>query len=392
MKRWPTKPMGEVCDLVNGRAFKSSEWEESGVPIIRIQNLNDSTKPFNYTKQSFPEQFQVKPKDILLSWSGTPGTSFGCFQWEGPEGWLNQHIFNVRLRKDVLPSFFIHVNSKLGELIAKAHGGVGLLHITKAALSSVDIVVPPLAEQQRVVALLAEADELRKLRTQADRRTARLLPALFHEMFGDPVLNTRNWKRQNFTDLIDGIDGGWSPTCHDRRALPNEWGVLKLGAVTTCQYLDTETKALPEAFVPRPELEVKAADLLFTRKNTYSLVGACAFVFETRLKLMLPDLVFRFRLKRDSEVEPIFLWGLLTAPSKRMQVQALASGSAGSMPNISKGRLMTLPIEVPPLPLQMEFARQVAEIRELNAFQAASRQNIDNLFRSMLHHAFANET
>jgi len=121
----------------------------------------------------------VKHGDTLLSWSGTPGTSFGCFRWDGPEAWLNQHIFNVHLGADVLPPFFIYqVNSKLEELIGKAHGGVGLQHITKGALSSVRLTVPPLPEQERIVKLLDEADELRKLRAQADRRTAALIPAL----------------------------------------------------------------------------------------------------------------------------------------------------------------------------------------------------------------------
>ncbi|MDP1997277.1 MAG: restriction endonuclease subunit S, partial [Gallionella sp.] len=158
-----------------------------------------------------------------------------------------------------------------------------------------------------------------------------------------------------------------------------------------CQYRDTETKALPENFVSRPALEIKAGDLLFTRKNTYELVAACAFVFETRPKLMLPDLIFRFRLKPNVELNPIFLWGLLTVASKRKQVQALAGGSAGSMPNISKGRLMMLPIEIPPLPLQQEFAQRVGEIRALQAAQAASRERTEHLFQSMLHRAFSQE-
>jgi type I restriction enzyme S subunit len=248
--------------------------------------------------------------------------------------------------------------------------------------------VPPLVEQERIVKLLDEADELRKLRAQADRRTAALIPALFHEMFGDPTVSKRKWRRKSFANLLVGIDSGWSPTCHDRPAQPDEWGVLKLGAVTTRQYLDTENKALPEVSVPRPELEVKVGDLLFTRKNTYDLVAACAYVFETRPKLMLSDLIFRFRLKPGVELGPIYLWGLLTVPSKRKEVQALAGGSAGSMPNISKGRLLTLLIEVPPLPLQKEFAQRVTEIRALEAAQAASRKCLGALFQSMLHRAF----
>jgi type I restriction enzyme S subunit len=215
MTRWPTKPLGAVCELVNGRPFKPHEWEEAGLPIIRIQNLNDPTKPFNYTTKALPEKFKVKRGDTLLSWSGTPGTSFGCFRWDGPEGWLNQHIFNVHLGEEVLPPFFIYqVNSKLDELIAKAHGGVGLQHITKGALSSVDVTVPPLAEQERIVKRLDEADELRKLRAQADRRTADLIPALFHDMFGDPAINPKGFRKEPLANLIR-VKSGYSLPAKD---------------------------------------------------------------------------------------------------------------------------------------------------------------------------------
>ena len=174
-KKWPQARLDGVCGLVNGRAFKPEEWETEGLPIIRIQNLNDPTKPFNYTRQSLPEKVRVRTGDILFSWSGTPGTSFGCFRWSGPEGWLNQHIFDVRLNGELDGEFFIcQLNLKLGELIGKAHGGVGLQHVTKGMVDETMLLVPPIplqrefARRVRAVealktaqrALLAELDAL----------------------------------------------------------------------------------------------------------------------------------------------------------------------------------------------------------------------------------------
>ena len=136
---------------------------------------------------------------------------------------------------------------------------------------------------------------------------------------------------------------------------------------------------------------MRDGDLLLSRKNTYELVGACAYVFETRPKLLLPDLIFRLRPQEGAPVEPVYLWGLLTNAAKRREVQTLAGGSAGSMPNISKARLKTLTIELPPLPLQREFAARVAEVRAMEAAQAESRRRLDALFQSLLHRAFAGE-
>lgn len=160
-KGWPTRRLDAVCSLVNGRAFKPEEWEEDGLPIIRIQNLNDAMKPFNYTRQSLPERFRVRPGDILFSWSGTPGTSFGCFRWRGPEGWLNQHIFNVRLNGALEGAYFIaHVNLKLVELIAKALGGVRLQHVTKGMVDETRLMVPPTHLQVEFARRVAAVENL----------------------------------------------------------------------------------------------------------------------------------------------------------------------------------------------------------------------------------------
>src|SRR5205807_2492086 len=177
----------------------------------------------------------------------------------------------------------------------------------------------------------------------------------FLDLFGDPVANQKGWRRMPFAELLTGIDSGWSPTCLDRPAVGDEWGVLKLGAVTWCEYNPTENKALPLHKKPDPNLEVKTGDLLFTRKNTYELVAACALVRETPPRLLMSDLIFRLRLRPDAPLDLCFLHHLLINPTKRREIQKLAGGSAGSMPNISKGRLQAALIEVPPLPLQGEF-------------------------------------
>jgi len=397
MKRWPTKSLGELAGGGQYGLNVAAMSEGTGVRFVRITDITHAGELRHEAPAFVPDNtpelnsYELKDGDVLIARSGaTAGKSYIHHSF-GERAVFAGYL--IRFQPDttkILPRFigaFLQTPNYWRQLNSHKRA-VAQPNVNAKQLASLVLPVPPLPEQGRIVKLLAEADELRKLRTKADRRATDLIPALFHEMFGDPVTNTRNWKRQPFADLLHGIDSGWSPVCHDRPAQPDEWGVLKLGAVTTCRYLDTETKALPENFAPRPELEVNVGDLLFTRKNTYELVAACAFVFQTRPKLTLSDLLFRFRLRPDAGVDPIFLWGLLTVPSKRKQVQTLAGGSAGSMPNISKARLMTLAIELPPLTLQSEFAQRVTEIRALEAGQATSRTHLDTLFQSMLHRAF----
>ncbi len=92
---WALVRLGDALQLVNGRAFKPDEWSENGVPIVRIQNLNNEAAPFNYCNTPVLEKFHIDSGDFLISWSGTPGTSFGAHIWSRGHAILNQHIFRV---------------------------------------------------------------------------------------------------------------------------------------------------------------------------------------------------------------------------------------------------------------------------------------------------------
>ena len=133
---WKSVSIGDAMALVNGRAFKPGEWSTTGIPIVRIQNLNDPSAPYNYCSFSVAEKFYIDTGDLLLSWSGTPGTSFGAYIWNGGRAVLNQHIFRCEPRGEAffVPYLRLAINSRLSKMIERAHGGVGLRHITKGKL------------------------------------------------------------------------------------------------------------------------------------------------------------------------------------------------------------------------------------------------------------------
>ena len=173
----------DLIHTVNGRAFKPTEWSNSGLPIIRIQNLNNPAAPFNYFSGCVDEQHLVEPGDLLISWSGTPGTSFGSFVWYGPVGVLNQHIFKCNLFEDYRDFICLAINSRLDVLIDDAHGGVGLQHFTKDKLERLPLAIPPMQEQQRIVQRVRElmdlCDELgQRQEAKAEVRSALTASAL----------------------------------------------------------------------------------------------------------------------------------------------------------------------------------------------------------------------
>ena len=135
-----TVTLGEVMDFQNGRAFKSTEWREAGLPIIRIQNLNNRNSYYNYFDGTFDERILIVEGDLLFSWSGTVGTSFGPHIWAGPRSLLNQHIFKVGLNPSIEKKYaFYALLSITTRIEDNVNGSVGLTHITKAKLINFEI-------------------------------------------------------------------------------------------------------------------------------------------------------------------------------------------------------------------------------------------------------------
>src|SRR3989338_7216127 len=140
---WKMVQIKDCLQLQNGYPFKPTQWTKSGLPIIRIQNLNNPNAPFNFCNEDIPSKFRVKNGDLLFAWSGTPGTSFGAHIWGGTKAVLNQHIFKVLIdEKKINKKFFMHLlNKNVGQYIQKAHGTAGLAHITKGKFEDSEIKI-----------------------------------------------------------------------------------------------------------------------------------------------------------------------------------------------------------------------------------------------------------
>ncbi len=201
---WEWVRLGDSLEMINGRAFKATDWRSSGLPIVRIQNLNREHAAFNYCEESgVDERHIIDSGALLISWSGTPGTSFGAFLWTRGRAALNQHIFSCSQKGDAFLGRFLvlAINARLDELIAKAHGGVGLQHVTKGKLEALTLVVPPLAEQHRIVAKVDElmelCDRLETRRADSEAAQAHLVQVLLESLSkaADAADFDASWRR-----------------------------------------------------------------------------------------------------------------------------------------------------------------------------------------------------
>ncbi len=254
--------------------------------------------------------------------------------------------------------------------------------ITREMLASIPMPLPPLAEQERIVKLLDEADELRKLRTQADHRTADLIPSLFHEMFSDLSSNKHHWKEVPLANLGVIVTGNTPP-----RSDPRNYGeyiewVKTDNIDAVCGAVASSTERLSEVGALCGRTVPEGSVLINCIAGSIGRIGDAAI---TDRKVAINQQINAI-VPREN-VEPAFLLSLVCA--RKSLIQSKATGVMTRI--INKSLLEAIPgIEVPHS-LQKEFAARVFDIRAMQAEQGASRRRLDDLFQSTLHRAFNGE-
>jgi len=383
--KWDSVYLSQICKLVNGKAFKPSDWSEAGLPIIRIQNLNDVSKPFNHWAGDLSRQVMIKKGDLLIAWSGTPGTSFGAHIWHGKKGVLNQHIFRVDLTKSTITEKWLKfcVNTKLMTLIDMAHGGVGLKHVTKSMVENIQIPLPPLDEQKRIAAILDAADAMRTKRREALADLDKLVQSTFIEMFGDPVTNPKGWEVGSLQDVTLKITDGTHKT-----PMYTDSGIEFLSAK---DLKDGEIRWNTNKFISIEEhmqlikrCNPEPGDLLLSKSGS---LGSVAVIDKDHEFSLFESLCL---IKRNTEkINAHFLANMIRNPT--MQTHLLGKNKGVAIRHLHLVDVRGLKILIPPLDLQHRFADIVKSIEKQKVLHRRHLAELDTLFASLQQRAFNGE-
>jgi type I restriction enzyme S subunit len=181
-------------------------------------------------------------------------------------------------------------------------------------------------------------------------------------------------------DLLMDIEAGRSFKCSERPAGPDEWGVIKVSAMTWREFGEGENKAVLRDHKIDPRFEIQSGDLLFSRANTVTYVGAVVQVGETRPRLLLSDK--SLRLVPHHSVSPRWLLYYLRSRQARQYLESLATGTSDSMRNISQVSLRGLPVPLAPCREQEQVVAAIEEqFSRLDAGVAALERVRRNLKR-----------
>jgi type I restriction enzyme S subunit len=394
MKSWPTKTLGELVEFTGGgtpRRDRPDYWD-GDIPWASVKDLQSQS--LETTFESITTEGLANSASNLIP-EGTviiaSRVGLGKVAINLKPIAINQDLKALIPRSsDLLPRYLLLFLLSKAEYFEQTGVGATVKGLTLADYQKLNMVLPSLTEQERIVRLLDEADELRKLRAQADHCTAFLIPALFHEMFDNPA---RSWRNSLFKDLVQDFRYGTSSKSTDQGKptlrIPN--------VVEQAVNLDN-LKFVPVSESDFERLRLEDGDLLFVRTNgNPDNVGRCA-VFDAKAieaagydanEFIYASYLIRARLHAE-KVLPVFVQHFLSSPEGCRALRARSRTSAGQF-NINTEGLGTIPFPIPPLPLQKDFASRVTEIRRLEAEQATSRRRLEELFQSLLHRAFRGE-
>ena len=311
---WAEVRLGEVCDLLNGRAYKREELLNRGkYRVLRVGNFFTSDKWYFSDLELEPEKY-CDTGDLLYAWSA----SFGPKMWDREKVIYHYHIWRTRPNPSVVDKVYLfHWFNWDKENIKAAHGtGSTMIHVTKGDMEARRMELPPVAEQRRIVAKLDTLTaRLARARADLDR-----VPVLGQNLrrqamlacFGDATEPT-----VTLGSLLAGIQSGKNLRCVERPPQAGERGVIKVSAVTWGRFDPTKSKTLPADYSPPEKARILKGDLLLSRANTLELVGAPVLVEEQPTDLFLSDKVLRL-LVADSDKHWV-LW-FLRSPAGRSQI------------------------------------------------------------------------
>ena len=284
--------------------------------------------------------------------------------------------------------------------------GSTFAQVTSSTLRRMPIPFPPITEQRRIVdrieSLFAKLDEAKE-KAQAvvdgyENRKAAILHKAFtgeltEEWRKNRGISFEQWEMVAWGDFISDIEAGKNWNALGRPPQNDEFGVVKVSAVTWGDFNEEESKTCEVQSQWNKDVQIVAGDFLFSRANTLQLVGNCVIVKQISKKLMLSDKILRIR-HNETVYEPYVLYYTRT-DLYRNQIESLASGNQDGMRNVSQKNMRLVKFPRAPIEEQKEIAHKVSTLidRETKVKEAALQvcSRIETMKKAILARAFRGE-
>ena len=386
---WQVKKLGDVCRLINGRAYKKHEMLSEGkYPLLRVGNFF-SNRSWYYSDLELDDDKYCDKGDLLYAWSA----SFGPRIWDGSKVIYHYHIWKIELNHGLVDKkYLFHLLDWDTEQI-KAEQGTGstMLHVTKGAMENRLLPFPTISEQKHIVVILNEvfADiEQARTKTEQNLKNAREL----FESYLQQVFSQRGegWESMTLSQATGGVyTGPFGSLLHKSDYIENGVPLVNPAHITSVGVEPDLRKTISEETAQRLKSYVMSeGDIVIARRGE---MGRCALVTSKEEGYLCGT--GSFFIKSSDRVLGDYLVRYLRSAAGKKRLEQIASGAV--MLNLSNAELSNFSLYFPPVDKQKEIVREIGEVSEKIEAMALVYQEkllaLDELKKSILQKAFSGE-
>ena len=382
----------DFCNISNGFAFKSDKYiSENGARVIRITNVqkgkivDNDPKLYPFSELDKLEAYKIFEGDILMSLTGNVGR-VGRFPKELLPAYINQRVCRVMPKNEKLDTNFLFhfLNSDVFENEAiKNSAGAAQLNLSTKWLGDFEIPLPNLATQQRIAAILDQADAIIQNNRAIVQKYDALTQSLFLDMFGDPVKNEKGWEIRKMEEISLKITDG---THQSPKFLKEGIPFLLVSNIVNNKINYKTNKFISEedfeTLNKRTPIEI--GNILLTSVGSYGnpaiIESQMKFAFQRHIAFIKPN---------HSMINYHFLFHFLKSDLIKREIDKKVKGAAQKTYNLVE--LKKLRIILPTITLQNQFAERVAVIEAQKQQAQLELAKSEELFNSLLQRAFKGE-
>ena len=231
---WRTAKLGDLLEVQNGYAFNSRQFDAEGdMPLIRIRDLKNAIHTETRYTGKYDEKYVVEKGDLLIGMDG----EFRCYEWRGESALLNQRVCRLqKFHADLNQRFLLYaINDELKK-IEDVTGFTTVKHLSSKTIKEIELPLPPLAEQQRIVAKLDAAFAEIDRAIEVAQETKLIASKIADASVKSTLANQRfEWQTIDLGDISENLDSKRVPITKSKRA---EGNVPYYGASGIVDYVD----------------------------------------------------------------------------------------------------------------------------------------------------------
>ena len=359
--------IGNECDILSGYAWRSSKFNRDGLglPIIRIQNVDAVTdNEFVYWNEPYDDRFVIEKGDVLLTLSG----SFRIECWDGPNGLLNQRIIKIMPKESVHTPWLLYALRNRLLQIEKMGRHALVNNVSVSDIRNLKIKLPPLDDQKRIAEVLDRAEALRARRRAALALLDELTQSIFLDMFGAPVTNPEGWPIRPIVELAENKDSMRVPIKQsDRDERSGKYPYY--GSVGIIDDIDDFIYEGPHLLISEDGKHLE------TRNRPIACLADGQFWVNNHAHV----------LAANGNAELVFL-------AFNLEMRPLHQFVTGiDQFKLNRKSMDKIPVAVPPIELQQEFAQRIRAIEDQKSRFEAHLGELGSLFASLQSRAFKGE-